>query len=87
MAANKIRGVRAADGFSIEAARLARSHNDANVVCLGERLMAPDNAVAVVDAFLNTAFDGGRHLERIRKIGELEQAEAQANDKPAHEAS
>ncbi len=85
IAANKVRGVRAADGFSIEAARLARGHNDANVICLGERLIAPDNAVAIVDAFVNARFEGGRHLERIRKIKELEQAEAQADGKPARE--
>ena len=87
MAANKVHGVRAADGFSIEAARLARSHNDANVICLGERLLAPDNAMAILDAFVSTRFEGGRHIQRIQKIRDLEQAEAHVNEKPAVGAS
>lgn len=81
IAANKVQGVRAADGFSIEAARLARSHNDANIICLGERLISPDNALAIVDVFVSTPFDGGRHTARIEKIAALEQAES----KPARE--
>lgn len=75
IAANKVHGIRAADGFNIEAARLARSHNDANIVCLGERLLSGDNAVAILDVFLKTPFDGGRHEERLRKIAALEQDE------------
>jgi ribose 5-phosphate isomerase B len=78
IAANKVHGVRAADGFCIEAARLARSHNDANIICLGERLLPPETALAVVDAFLNTPFDGGRHTARVEKVAALEKAEAQA---------
>lgn len=76
IAANKVHGVRAADAFSIEAARLSRSHNDANVLCLGERLLAPDTALAALDVFLDTPFEGGRHQDRVAKITALEQAEA-----------
>lgn len=72
IAANKIIGVRAAPGFSIEAARMARAHNDANIVCLGERFVPPDTALAIVDAFLATTFEGGRHSQRLEKVAQLE---------------
>ena len=72
IAANKISGIRAVQGFSIEAARMARSHNDANVVCLGERFVPPDTALAIVEVFLNTAFEGGRHSQRLEKLAALE---------------
>lgn len=74
IAANKIAGIRAAQGFSIEAARMARSHNDANIVCLGERFVPPDTAIAIVDAFLATSFEGGRHAQRLDKVAQLEAA-------------
>lgn len=68
MTLNHHRGIRAALCWDVELARLARAHNDANVVALPARFIAPEKALAVVDAFLNTPFEGGRHLRRINKI-------------------
>lgn len=65
MAANKVPGIRAAVGFSVESARLARAHNDANVLSIGARLVEPPLALDMVDVFLETPFDGGRHQRRI----------------------
>jgi len=76
MAANKIRGVRAADVWSVEAARLSRAHNNANVLCVGARLVPEAAAFAIVDAWLDTEFEGGRHTRRIDKIAALEVEEA-----------
>ncbi len=69
--ANKIAGVRAANCLTEEMARLARQHNNANVVTIGERLMTLDTAKAIVKAFLETAFEGGRHANRVEKIHTL----------------
>ena len=77
MAANKIHGVRAADIWSVEAARLSRAHNDANVLCVGARLIPEASAFAIVDAWLDTQFEGGRHARRVAKIEALEREEAQ----------
>jgi len=77
MAANKIHGVRAADVWSVEAARLSRAHNDANVLCVGARLVTEAAAFAIVDAWLDTDFEGGRHARRIDKMAALEVEEAQ----------
>lgn len=74
IAANKVNGVRAAVVESEQSARLSRAHNDANVLCLGARLIAPDHATKIIQAWLDTPFEGGRHAERIRKINELEKA-------------
>lgn len=76
IAANKIHGVRAALGFSEEAARLSRAHNDANVLCVGARLTTEAEAFAIVDAWLTTPFEGGRHEGRVAKIAALEVEEA-----------
>jgi ribose 5-phosphate isomerase B len=73
IAANKIAGVRAAAVFDAEAARLAREHNDANVLSLGGRVTPADKAQQIIDAFLDTPFAGGRHQRRVDKIGEIEQ--------------
>jgi ribose 5-phosphate isomerase B len=76
MAANKVRGVRAAHAWNVDSARLSRSHNDANVLCLGERLITDTEAFAIVDAWLDTPFDGGeRHVRRVTKIQALESEE------------
>ena len=73
MAANKIPGVRAAPVSEPVTARLARSHNDANVVCIGERIVGIEVAEEIVRAFLATPFsEGERHIRRIKKIIELE---------------
>ena len=76
IAANKVRGVRAAMCLTEIQARLARLHNDANVLCLGARLQGVDLALAVVDAFLEGAFAGGRHAARLAKITAAEQESA-----------
>ena len=68
MVANKVPGVRAALAWSEEIARLAREHNDANVLVVGARVTPPDTVAAIVDAFLATDFSGGRHAERVAKI-------------------
>jgi ribose 5-phosphate isomerase B len=69
IAANKHKGVRAAVCESATAARLSRQHNDANVLCIGERLTGWEQALDIVSTFLSTKFDGGeRHLRRVRKL-------------------
>ena len=72
MAANKVRGIRAAPVTTPAAAALARRHNDANVLALGARTLAVDDALHIVDAFLTTPFEGGRHQRRIDKIAAVE---------------
>ena len=72
MAANKVPGVRAAPVHDATSARLARQHNDANVLCLGERLLDPDVASEAVRAWLDTEFEGGRHVGRVAKLAELD---------------
>ncbi len=69
--ANKHTGVRAAACETIEAAELSRKHNDANVLCIGERLTTWDEAQAIVRIFLATDFEGGRHERRVAKIHSL----------------
>jgi ribose 5-phosphate isomerase B len=68
MAANKVRGIRAALVYSDETAKLARAHNDANVMSLGGRLTKPEDAVRFVDLFLGTPFEGGRHARRVEDL-------------------
>ena len=72
IAANKVPGVRAAVIGEIEAARLSRQHNDANVMTLGARTTPEARAAEIVRVFLQTEFDGGRHAARLEKIRELE---------------
>ena len=72
MAANKIKGIRAAcvsDCFSAEA---TRAHNDANIVCFGQRVVGEGLAFKIVDTFLDTPFEGGRHQIRIDMVNELD---------------
>ena len=71
MAANKITGVRAATVWDETSARLAREHNDANVICIGERLVGPEVAAAALSAWLDAEFEGGRHAARVAKIDDL----------------
>ncbi len=68
MAANRLRGVRCALCWSPESARLARQHNDANVLSLGERLIPWDTAEEIVRIWLTTPFEGGRHVRRIEML-------------------
>ena len=72
MAANKVPGVRAALCWNEETARLARRHNDANVLCIGARLVEPDEAARIIRAFFETDFEGGRHQQRVDKLAELD---------------
>lgn len=73
IAANKVRGVRAALAWSSETATLARQHNDANVVGVGARMHTPDEATALVDAFLAEPFSGdARHRRRIDQLDDYE---------------
>jgi ribose 5-phosphate isomerase B len=67
--ANKHAGVRAAICWGEELASLARQHNDANVICIPARFVDEATAIKMVDTFMNTAFEGGRHEGRVRKIG------------------
>jgi RpiB/LacA/LacB family sugar-phosphate isomerase len=66
--ANKVAGVRAAVGWSEETARLARQHNDANVLAIGARTTPPEQIPAIVRAWFGADFEGGRHAERVNKI-------------------
>lgn len=69
MAANKHAGIRAAICWNEELATLARGHNDANVLCLPARFLSPEDAERILNRFLNSNFEGGRHGRRVDKIG------------------
>src|SRR5262245_54146546 len=71
IAANRHKGVRCALCWNEESARLGRQHNDANVISLGGRMMSEEQALRIVEIWLTTPFEGGRHLARIRKIDDL----------------
>jgi ribose 5-phosphate isomerase B len=77
LAANKVRGARAALCHDETTARLARLHNDANVLSLGARILGPDLALAIVDVFMATGFEGGRHVERLAEVAAIEDEERQ----------
>ena len=68
IAANKHKNIRAAQCFNLKSTKLSRLHNDANIITLGSRLITKKNALKFVSVFLNTKFDGGRHLRRVKKI-------------------
>ena len=70
MVANRVRGVRCSLCWSVESARLARAHNDANVLSLGERLLTEEEALAILATWMATPFEGGRHARRIAQIDE-----------------
>ena len=75
MAANKVRGVRAALVWSVQIAQLAREHNDANVISIGARMHQPGEVLAFVEAFLATPFSGDdRHLRRIGQLADYERS-------------
>ena len=82
IAANKVHGIRAALCESEFMARLARRHNDANVLALGGRVLAAPFAVAIVDAFLEPEFEGGRHARRIEQIAGIEIEECERKGRP-----
>ena len=66
--ANKVRGIRCTLCWNVESAKFARQHNDANVLSIGQRLVSEQTALEVVDAWLNTEFEGERHERRIKQI-------------------
>jgi ribose 5-phosphate isomerase B len=75
IAANKIDGIRASLCHDLYTARLAREHNDANVLCMGARVIAPAYAKEIVQVWLATPFEGGRHVARIEQIAMIERGE------------
>ena len=74
LAANKIAGIRAAPVLDLESARLAREHNNANVLAIGARVTPPERALDLVRLFLKTEFEGGRHERRLQKVAALNRA-------------
>jgi ribose 5-phosphate isomerase B len=76
IAANKVRGVRAALCNDLYTARMSREHNDANVLSIGARIVAPALAREIAELWLTTSFEGGRHERRVRQIEEIEREEA-----------
>jgi ribose 5-phosphate isomerase B len=70
MAANRQPGIRCALCWNEESARLARLHNDANMISLGERMISESLAITITEIFLTTPFEGGRHVDRLRKLDE-----------------
>jgi ribose 5-phosphate isomerase B len=75
ISANKVHGARAALCNELYTARMARRHNDANVLSIGARIIAPPLAEEIVRIFLETPFDGGRHVQRLQQITEIEDQE------------
>jgi len=72
IAANKMSGIRAANVWNEETAKLSRAHNNANVLCLGARTLTGPESQLIVTAWLNTPFSGGRHLNRVNLISQME---------------
>ena len=72
ISANKIKGIRAALCSDCFSAEMTRRHNDANILAMGERVLGVGLALKIVETFLNTPFDGGRHARRVALISELE---------------
>ena len=68
MAANKIKGVRCALCWSVETARLAKEHNNANVLSIGQRQISQELTLQIIDAWLSAEFEGGRHIRRIEML-------------------
>jgi ribose 5-phosphate isomerase B len=75
MAANKVHGARAALCQDESMARLARLHNDANVLSLGARIVARERALSIVAVFLDSGFEGGRHVGRLAELARIETEE------------
>ena len=77
IAANKVRGARAALCHDLYTARMSRAHNDANVLAIGARIVAPALAREILRTWLGTGFTGGRHEPRVRQIEEIEREECE----------
>jgi len=82
IAANKVDGIRAGLGFHPEEVRLTRAHNDVNVLALGAKYTDPSSAAEMVDVFLATPFEGGRHARRLAKVADIERSQ---DEKPTVE--
>ena len=78
MAANKVKGIRAAACSDPVTARLTKQHNNANIICFGARIVGIETAKAIVDAWLESEFEGGRHQRRIDMIHEIEDTQSLA---------
>ena len=78
IAANKVRGIRAAECWDLFSARRSRQHNDANVLCLGSDMIADTHAQEIVDIWVKTPHEGGRHERRVKKIAAMETEGAKA---------
>ena len=72
ISANKIKGIRAANVHDIDTAKLSKEHNNANIITLGSVVLEPEEAIEVVESWLDAKFAGGRHKRRIKKISKLE---------------
>lgn len=86
LAANKVRGTRAACCSDTYTAALSRRHNDANVLCVGARVVGEGLAEAIVDAWLDASFEGGRHAARVRQIHDIELREQERGFKAGNAA-
>ncbi len=75
IAANKVHGIRAALAWNEETARLARQHNDANVLSVPARMISPEEVSKIIKSYLETDFDGGRHARRVDEISEIEKSQ------------
>ncbi len=73
IAANKVKGIRAAACTNAHCAEMTRRHNNANILCMGGQVVDKETALQLVDIFLNTGFDGGRHERRIGQIAQIEE--------------
>lgn len=82
MSANRFPGIRAALCNNEYAARMARAHNNANILCLGARVIGKDLALAILEDFLGTGFEGGRHEERIKLMDNLATLDMENSRKP-----
>ncbi|HHW89793.1 MAG TPA: RpiB/LacA/LacB family sugar-phosphate isomerase, partial [Clostridiales bacterium] len=69
---NKVRGIRAAVCSDVFSAKAARNHNNANILCLGERVIGAGVATEILEAFFSSDFEGGRHQRRVEKISDIE---------------
>jgi len=70
IAANRVKGIRCAIAWDLRSAKLSREHNDANVLSLGQRMMSIEEAFEIVELWLKTPFEGGRHADRIKQLDE-----------------
>jgi ribose 5-phosphate isomerase B len=80
IAANKVKGVRAAKVDTVDEATFSRLHNDANVLCLGQRFIESAEAQKALEAWLQADFEGGRHLRRVKKIEAIEDGESKEHE-------